>query len=456
MKTDRSQQLFLEFGQAVIERLRRWAETEGVRRLRLVSTEFIEDGWRHRVEEFPDFGGLLCSHEKELLASPELDSCLHELLAMGDLKPPELSDSTGAPIVTPTLDQIRSALAGDLLQPIVDAVIKAGTLHPTESQLLQSFESWRTAWRSAGEEWNVTFPIVNFRTKLPLVAFANLSLQRFPPEEKTAISVGMFTSMMSPSDLVAAKFKLAGRRGRKAGALSTDDELVCQARNVITSFRLSKSGRVGLLGCHETRIPVIPHGVMTFHPLRDFFVEGGWGMFELNESDLPAVLTLFRMLEERNDSKQGHHLNVALTRFNKAYGRSSPEDRIIDLVIALESCLLPDRGEELAWRFGLRGAALLATQRKPFETKTLLDSIYQARSKIVHEGKTLGELKFSGLSKQHLQAFALDEQCEELAREVIRTVLPQINQGKDIRSIVANIDKQIVTNLGPGNGKTSS
>lgn len=77
---------------------------------------------------------------------------------------------------------------------------------------------------------------------------------------------------------------------------------------------------------------------------------------------------------------------MALRRFNLAYERVLPEDRLIDYTIALEALLLR-RGEqqELAYRLALRGSALLGKNPEArFEIFSRLRTAYSIRSDVVH------------------------------------------------------------------------
>ena len=80
-------------------------------------------------------------------------------------------------------------------------------------------------------------------------------------------------------------------------------------------------------------------------------------------------------------------------RFQPCLCTGPPRNRIIDLCIALESSLLSDVREELVYRLSLRGAALLAGKRDPEVTRWLLRKIYEARSAVVHDGKSLRQIE---------------------------------------------------------------
>jgi Apea-like HEPN len=158
--------------------------------------------------------------------------------------------------------------------------------------------------------------------------------------------------------------------------------------------------------------------------------------YALVKSDLPKVTSLLDLL--RQDIVQ-ESLAVSLRRFHQSYTRIDPEDQIIDLTIALESSLLYGLKDELSFRLGVRGAALLATTRDPQKAAQLLRVLYAVRSKVVHEGRTLSDLLESGddaakdfrksvqQSGQPLDAIQLLEEFEEIVRQVLREYARRLN-----------------------------
>jgi hypothetical protein len=78
-------------------------------------------------------------------------------------------------------------------------------------------------------------------------------------------------------------------------------------------------------------------------------------------------------------------MRLVLDRFDSAYSRLRPEDRLIDLWIVFEALLLPDNGVELNYRAALRLARLVgsdaAERHEAFDTARLS---YKRRSEVVH------------------------------------------------------------------------
>jgi len=86
---------------------------------------------------------------------------------------------------------------------------------------------------------------------------------------------------------------------------------------------------------------------------------------------------LRRAIATAGDYYEGHHR------------RTSPEDQLIDLAIALEALFSPTEATELRFRIAHRAALLLGTD--PEDRRSLLRflrKVYDARSGLVHEGKS--------------------------------------------------------------------
>lgn len=109
------------------------------------------------------------------------------------------------------------------------------------------------------------------------------------------------------------------------------------------------------------------------------------------------------------DVEGDQRLELALRRFDAAYTRHDPEDRLIDLWIAFEALLLPDGQHELSYRSAIRIAQLVggsgSERQEAFDLARLS---YKQRSKLVH-----GELAARELG-------GIVEKTRELARKALR------------------------------------
>jgi hypothetical protein len=109
--------------------------------------------------------------------------------------------------------------------------------------------------------------------------------------------------------------------------------------------------------------------------------------YELTADEIPAFEDFWGNFRRQRGRKRRRQ-DLALRRFNLAYERALPEDRLIDYAIALEALLLKgDEQQELSYRLALRGSALLGENPDArLEIFSRLRTAYSTRSNIVHGG----------------------------------------------------------------------
>ena len=177
----------------------------------------------------------------------------------------------------------------------------------------------------------------------------------------------------------------------------------------LTALRLLKSGQVG--------VPA----VMQYNLKPEF---GPYGGFERGTFGAPAAPGPgYTLLLEESESLVGlyealaeaappNNLRVALRRFDYAYERTRPEDRLIDHWVALEALFLPDISQELSFRASLRIAYYVAgTPDEREEVFRKMRLSYDTRSDVVH-GQRL---------KADVNEVASD--TEEIVRRALRAVV---------------------------------
>lgn len=128
------------------------------------------------------------------------------------------------------------------------------------------------------------------------------------------------------------------------------------------------------------------HTVLNVYDLASPY-HGNSGKFAIDSSKTPdAVKTLFGSTAKALcvDPK----FSISISRFNAALSRSSPEDRIIDLSICLESIF--DYQTEISFRFSLYNSILSEVDfSKRHGVFKILRNLYKRRSDIVHGSKPL-------------------------------------------------------------------
>jgi hypothetical protein len=119
------------------------------------------------------------------------------------------------------------------------------------------------------------------------------------------------------------------------------------------------------------------------------------------------------------------------------------------LTISLESTLLSDAQEELKYRLATRCAALLADDHDPQQTHFFAKKVYDARSKLVHQGALLErqKLRVSVDSTDEVEPRAFVRKAETLARTVLRHYIRAAEEGRSSTSVTKSIDQQILKRL---------
>lgn len=104
--------------------------------------------------------------------------------------------------------------------------------------------------------------------------------------------------------------------------------------------------------------------------------------FLVSDEDFPGLYDLFRGISK---NAVWSRLAVSLARFSSATIRSSPEEAILDLVIAAESLFGTLQPGEIMYKISLNAALFLADEGlTPSSTRSFFKTIYGKRSAIVH------------------------------------------------------------------------
>lgn len=165
-------------------------------------------------------------------------------------------------------------------------------------------------------------------------------------------------------------------------------------RNDITDTQIVVDRLLGALGLTKegrARISVIIYGPVSLY-LGDRYPGSRFSnhssphgsAVEFTPEDVERFRHIFQRVNAICDKKEKNRF-VALRRFRAASERNVVDDKIIDLVIALESLLIPQSGSEIGYRFRMRGAAFLPdTFGDIGHRMDLMKKLYNARSSAVH------------------------------------------------------------------------
>jgi hypothetical protein len=455
--------LFLEFAEKLLVPARSFVDVEGM-------PKRVEHPFLFRAPEFagpaasgstisfrgvekPDFRGLLLFNQ-ERWAKAEAERCAREHFAQDVRRDRQVLDDNWQVIGSPTFghlgNQLGSQLTYEVYYAIADLCERLQTLRPTGEQLLEAYERLREEWTCPTVMWRLGAPLLNFKTeKCPVRIGQRLELAPLSHDEKTSLwnqnaGFGPFgePQVMDRGDLARAQFIFRGSSttGRDDPGFGPEfrDEVV----RVVTALRLFGSGDVGIPAVLGTSIGLFERFASQY--VFDGRARNSGRIYELRAADWDAVTTVYDAVEAIDEK-----MSIPLRRFNQAYGRQSGEDTIIDLTIALESCLLPNTRDELQYRLSMRGAALLTSLRNPVETQALLQTIYGIRSEIVHNGRLLSEngvrRKIESLGPVVAKDFL--HACEDVVRDVLRESMLRFVVDGSLAGLCRKLDERVLSGL---------
>lgn len=168
--------------------------------------------------------------------------------------------------------------------------------------------------------------------------------------------------------------------------------------------------------------------ISTRHPFlgRDRF---GHSIIEVEKIQIDEAKGLYEILTKLN-SKSKRKLQTAINRWIKSTTYQTPEDKIIDLVIAFEALYLPDAGES-TFKFAVRASWHLGENR---ENRTKLfevfKELYKCRSAVVHGGD-LEKKQNVAIEGESVPISKFIARTQDLCRKSIVKIMKQcLKEGK--------------------------
>ncbi len=429
--------------------------------------------WRPISTIKPDYIHVVRPHYDEFLKKPETASLARHLLAEGIIPPIKFTDGVVRPVVELPPEAIESHFM-HLVSLLVRYVIEHyNTTQPDRGQIIESYRKfYQEATEEVGEKI-CTVPLLHFISDLQNVQLAGspFRLSPFTPQEKTALWNLTSVELMSADVFGGTEYKLTATYPYNPQVAQTPSKpgIVEEAGQVITAMRLLKGGNVGMQALYETsERAVMGIGAGGIGALGTYTPAWLGQRYELTSADLPELLDTLAHLQTVEAKEESGGLRLALRRFNQSYSRSNEfaEDRLLDLTISLESCLLTATEDELRYRLSLRGAALLSQARmgKVKEVYELLGLMYDVRSFFVHEGKNFLNLHTNKKGRAKDLKNKIDKitssegdrkflwMCEDVVRDILREYVTRLTSDSSlmhIGKINEQLDSAILDGLVP-------
>jgi hypothetical protein len=403
-----------------------------------------------RQVQKPDFRGLILFN-RERWATAEAERCAREHFEHGVTRPRQVLGDDWQPIALPTFgasgNQLGRQLAYEVYYALADLCERHQNLRFTREELLEAYKRLREEWTSPTVTWRLAAPLINFKSeKYPVQIGRNLELVALTHEEKTDLwnhnaAFGPFgeASVIDRGDFARAQFVLRGSSSSERDDHGFGPKFRNEAMKIVTALRLFGSGEVGIPAILGTSTGLSQKFAPQY--LFDGRARNSGRMYELRAADWDGFMGVYDAV----GAIEGK-MDIPLRRFNQAYSRQSTEDAVIDLTIALESCLLPDTKRKKV-PLSKRGAALLIGLSNPVETEALLKTEYGIRSEIVHNGKLLSDQEVRKKVERLGPVVARDflHACEDVTRDVLRECVLRLAAGGSFVDLCRELDERVLS-----------
>lgn len=442
---------YRDFAEAVLESARAWASTNEVPKSFEIEIYFKDAGYTERVIPVVRYMMALANLDEEIQQLSTYRKCIVRHVEAGAIQL-LINKQSQAELGSEAWFREHWQLSRQILTPIFNALGETNSLDLPEELMRTRYFEYRHALSCSHYSYGVHVLLTNFSAEQSSTALGQFELKKIGCDEKTRIWNGREGGGVIPDLHTIREVTHQLFTQFNLPRVETHDPkiVLAEAEDITTAMRLRKQGEVGVFGMYITKCPGGNSDIGKYScGQRSLFhsrLDTGYfrSQYTLESVDIPVINDLAAGLK-----KADYGLRIGIGRFNQAYERRSPEDKLIDLTIALESTLLSDVQDELKYRLGIRCAALLADERCAEATQFLARTIYNSRSKIVHEGQHLESqtLKITPSSARLAPAEFVQE-AEALCRAVLRRYVLAAKAGIPTSKCTRNIEQQIVAKLG--------
>ncbi|MCK5707451.1 MAG: hypothetical protein KAI43_07335 [Candidatus Aureabacteria bacterium] len=447
-----NEKLILDFGRATVNFLKKQNVNSPIKMTMREIVEFHEDGsWSHGFENKLNIRIALVDHLNEISELSEVKKIIHACFESGVLKLPEKMIEAGQEIPDIDSEPMRYFLMSQISRVVQDYFNTVTTLDFNEDEFRKSYIRYENNQIQDTLTMVVFIPLFGFACDVDKIDFNNgVLIERLTAKEKTRLwdpfssSWGFFNIL----DFSGCKFKIVGRYKRKRKDSTNNSEIKIIAMKCMTALRLLHEGEFGAALIEATEPPHIWEGIGS-SLIPDYGIPRfKHPPYKLENNEIESFISLFQKLASKKAQQQISNFELGLRRFNQSYSRENTEDKIIDLVIALESTLLYGFVDgEFSYRLALRGASLLSKKRSSKETFNVLRALYDARSKIVHSGKSFKDIgsneEIKGIKKSNFISIS-----EQITREVFIEYLDLLSSDNSLEKINLSLEQNIAESLG--------
>ena len=281
-----------------------------------------------------------------------------------------------------------------------------------------------------GREIVAIAPLDNFdMEEMEIAGIGDFTIRRLRDEEiKKLINLGLFMRFGVDMGAIGSQWCIEYRKKVDTKGISDDFRIHNDIENIVHIMRMHKTGAVSYYGV--LIFPKVWTGVESLGTTPHSRMRIGGKNYILSKRDIGELKILW---EQFKNLKKYSFLINAIRRFNFSYNKMF-EDRIVDLIISLET-LFQEGSGEITYKLSLRCAYFIGNDAE--ERKKIFENMkkaYKVRSKIVHGDN-----------------FSLEEKLlkdiEDYARRAIKKYMNEASKKIDTSSKDSEFRKEIIRKL---------
>jgi hypothetical protein len=452
--------LFLSFSYKIVELLLENSPDGLTPRSRYKKIQFTSNDWGEEVVEevLSPLSAIYDLKFVEISKLIEVEMCVKAHIKAGILKKlKNMTDNNSKLIPDPSYEQYGSYIVMEMCFPLHSVLLKKKKIQATKRQLINAYKLYCKYWQDSVNHNLMKVPVHNLEGNFDRFKFdKSMSIETLSNENKskmfTLTSDTFFDEAPTGHDIHNCSYYLSwkftapreSRKYNKEGSIGL----------MMSAFRLYKTGDIGGKFAYiESLDPQSSFSYNGFRsggsPLSEMWIPSHGKKYQIEKNELPHIFKIFSNLQKLEKNNKLNELNVALRRFNQVYSRRLPEDKIIDLTIALESILLAGDRTELQFRLITRGALLLKKTSDPMRTRETLKLLYRLRSNIVHGGLLLSPPNEKNIKLIRAYNSELDPQdiptvCEYTVRAIILEYMDRLKKIDSVKEIKNLIDIEMI------------
>lgn len=421
-------------------------------------------------EDFTNYEEFIERYRSEICGLPEAKTAVQVLLEEGILKKRPVFDQAGNRIENPSFEQEYSSQSSNIISFLVNYIEEHQSFDFEKKKVTELYGIFERCWAEKTVNMVAIVPLIGFYSDEDTINLPDgITIERYTAEEKNAFeeSLSIKSYHHDQRDYGYTNYKIAIRfTSTSDNVYNLPNELFNliydKIEYCITALRLLHPGRLGAYVIVMKTLdlnPVFPE--YTIYSYLDFklpqrgLVLNLTTEYYLKKEEIDELISVYLKINGYNTDKKLKVLGSALRRFNQSYSRQSYEDKIVDITVILEQTLLFGIEGELKQRLSQYGAAILGRKRDPVLTYNTLKVLYDIRSKIVHENKSLYELIMDEKSdigkgvrkvvqKPDYEFYPL---VFQITKEVLLVYLSLINMGYSMDAINQSITAGILDNF---------